>query len=74
MDTWKGEKLHGADRRLTRAQLEECDRMPAPTRLRSKVQRDAARLLRALGEIYVRTRGRGLRWRAAVAVLVRLAS
>lgn len=28
MDTWKGEKLHGADRRLTRAQLEESDRVP----------------------------------------------
>jgi hypothetical protein len=25
MDSWKGEKLHGADRRLTRAQLEAVD-------------------------------------------------
>ena len=25
MDTWNGEKLHGADRRLTRAQLETVD-------------------------------------------------
>ena len=70
MDTWKGEKLHGADRRLTRAQLEECDREPAPRRS----PRAAARLARAVGELYVRTRGRGPRWRAAVAVLARLAA
>ncbi len=28
MNTWKGEMLHGRDRRLTRAQLEESDREP----------------------------------------------
>ena len=28
MDTWKGERLYGPDRRMTRAQLEECDREP----------------------------------------------
>lgn len=27
MDSWKGEKLHGAERRLTRAQLETIDRI-----------------------------------------------
>jgi len=27
MDSWKGEKLHGADRKLTRAQLEAIDRV-----------------------------------------------
>ncbi len=32
MDTWKGKKLYGADRRLTRAQLEECDRVPGAAR------------------------------------------
>jgi hypothetical protein len=67
MDTWKGEKLHGSDRRLTRAQLEECDREP-------RMPRGAAHLARSLGELYVRTRGRGPQWRAAVAVLARLAA
>lgn len=73
MDMWKGEKLHGPDRRLTRAQLEELDRVPAPPR-RSKIQREAARVARSLGELYVQTRGRGSRWRAAVLALSRLAA
>lgn len=72
MDTWKGKKLYGADRRLTRAQLEECDRLPVVPRLRSKLHREAAGVARELGRIYVQTRGRGSQWRAAVLVLSRL--
>jgi len=38
MDMWKGEKLHGPDRRITRAQLAESDRIPTAPR-RSVVRR-----------------------------------
>jgi hypothetical protein len=32
MDMWKGEKLHGPDRRITRAQPAESDRSPTAPR------------------------------------------
>jgi hypothetical protein len=67
MDTWKGEKLHGLDRRLTRAQLEEMDRVPTPRRTRH--YRMTARVAKALGKLYVSTNGRGPRWREALASL-----
>src|SRR5689334_13001217 len=69
MDTWKGEKLHGPDRRLTRAQLEEMDRVPTPRRTRR--YRVTARMAKALGRLYVATSGRGPNWRTAVATLSR---
>jgi hypothetical protein len=68
MDMWRGEKLHGTDRRMTRTQLEEADRVPMPRR---SVMREAAGAARALGELYVKTRGRGPEWRAAVLGLSR---
>jgi hypothetical protein len=67
MDTWKGEKLHGPDRRLTRAQLKEMDRVSTPRRTRR--YRATARVAKALGRLYVATNGRGPRWREAVASL-----
>ena len=67
MDTWKGEKLHGPDRRLTRAQLEEMDRVPTPRRTRR--YRVTARVATVLGRLYVSTNGCGPRWREAVASL-----
>jgi hypothetical protein len=70
MDMWKGEKLHGPDRCITRAQLAESDRIP--TAPRRSVVREAASAARSLGELYVQTRGRGPQWRAAVLALSRL--
>jgi hypothetical protein len=67
MDTWKGEKLHGLDRRLTRAQLEEMDRVPTPRRTRR--YRVTASIAKGLGRLYVSTNGRRPRWREAVASL-----
>ena len=64
MDTWKGEKLHGADRRLTRAQLEAADYV-RPLTKRQKV----ANFARALGQLYAATNGRGRHWQKAVASL-----
>ena len=62
MDTWKGEKLHGEDRRLSRAQLEAADYVrPLSKR---QVAANAATLL---GRLYVATNGRGPAWRKAVA-------
>jgi hypothetical protein len=69
MDTWKGEKLYGADRRMTRAQLEAADRVP--TR-RCSLTRATGRLARSVGELYAETRERGPEWRAAVLMLSRL--
>lgn len=63
MDMWKGEKLHGPDRRMTRAQLEKSDRTPIPRR---SVRLVAARVARGLGE-------HGPEWRTAVLGLARLA-
>ena len=71
MDMWKGEKLHGPDRRITRAPLAESDRIP--TAPRRSVVRESAGAARSLGELYVQTRGRGPEWRAAVPALSRLA-
>jgi hypothetical protein len=70
MDMWKGEKLHGPHRRMTRAQLEESDRTPIPRR---SVRLVAAQVARGLGELDVKTRGRGPEWRTAVLGLARLA-
>jgi hypothetical protein len=70
MDMWKGEKLHGPDRRITRAQLAESDRIP--TVPRRSVVREAARAARSLEELHVQTRGRGPQSRAAVLALSRL--
>jgi hypothetical protein len=70
MDMWKGEKLHGPDRRITRAQRAESNRIP--TAPRRSVVRDAASAARSLGELYVQTRGRSPQWRAAVLALSRL--
>ena len=70
MDMWKGEKLHGPDRRKTRAQLAESDRIP--TAPRRSVVREAASAARSLGELYVQTRARGPQWWAAVLALSRL--
>ena len=67
MNTWNGEKLHGPDRRLTRAQLEEMDRVPTPRRTRR--YRLTARVAKVLGRIYVSTNGRGPVWQQAVASL-----
>lgn len=69
MDMWKGEKLHGPDRRIRTAQLAESDRIP--TAPRRSVVREVASAARSLGEL-VQTRGRGLQWRAAVLALSRL--
>ena len=69
MDMWKGEKLHGPDRRI-RAQCAESDRIP--TAPRRSVVREAASAARLLGEFYVQTRGRGPQWRAAALALSRL--
>ena len=69
MNAWKGEKLHGPDRRLTRAQLEEMDRVPTPRRTRR--YRVTARAAKMLGKLYVSTNGRGPVWREAVASLSR---
>ena len=69
MDMCKGEKLHGPNRRPTRAQLVESDRVP--TAPRRSVVREAASA-RSLGELYGQTPGRGPRWRAAVLALSRL--
>jgi hypothetical protein len=70
MDMWKGEKLHGPDRRMTRVHLEESDRTPIP---RLSVMREPAQAARGLGALYVKTRGRSPKWRAAVLGLARLA-
>jgi hypothetical protein len=67
VDTWKGEKLHGPDRRLTRAQLEEMDRVPRPRRTRR--YRATVRIAKLMGQLYVLTKGRGPRWREAVTSL-----
>jgi hypothetical protein len=67
MDTWKGEKLHVPDRRLTRAQLEEMDRVPTPRRTRRL--RVTARVAKVMGRLYVSTNGCGPWWREAVASL-----
>jgi hypothetical protein len=64
MDTWKGEKLHGADRRLTRAQLEAADCV----RPLSK-QKVAANAAVVLGRLYMATNGRGRHWQKAVTAL-----
>ena len=69
MDTWKGEKLHGPDRRLTRAQLEEMDRVPTP---RTRRLHATARAAEALGRLYVATNGRGPAWRKAVTAISRV--
>jgi hypothetical protein len=70
MNTWKGEKLHGPDRRLTRAQLEEMDRVPTPRRTRR--YRFTARAAKMLGRFYVSTNGRVPVWQQAVASLSRV--
>lgn len=70
MDMWKGEKLHGPDRRITRARLAESDRIP--TAPRRSVVREAASAPRSLGDLCVQTRGRRPQWRAAVLALSRL--
>jgi hypothetical protein len=83
MDTWKGEKLHGADRRLTRAQLEEMDRVPTleeQNRARTRGQREqrgqralVARLARAVSKLHIATGGKGPVWRKAVEAVAGLA-
>ena len=64
MDTWKGEKLHGADRRLTRAQLEAADYV-RPLTKRQKV----ANVAESLGKLYAATGGRGRGWQQCVTAL-----
>jgi hypothetical protein len=70
MDMWKGEKLHGPDRRITRAQPAESDR--SPTAPRRSVVREVPVPAWSLGESYVQTCGRGHHWRPAALALSRL--
>ncbi len=84
MKTWKGETLKGADQRLTRAQLEESDRVPTleeQDRARTRGQRAArrelallARLARAVSEVHVATGGKGPVWLKAVTTVARVSA
>ncbi len=80
MKTWKGEVLKGADQRLTRAQLEEMDRVPtleeqdrARTRVQRAEQRGLTRLARAVSKLHIATGGKGPVWRKAVEAVAGLA-